>query len=61
MTFNSSCLSPSYEEMHIVSISLISSSLATTAAGTSPPLVTEIIPLKGPKEFNRQARAFAFL
>src|SRR5579871_2304907 len=40
-------------------MSRISSSRATTAAGTSPPRVTATMPLKGPASMSRQASALA--
>jgi hypothetical protein len=44
----------------IVSINLISNSLATIAAGTNPPLVTEIIPLKGAISCNLPSQSFYY-
>src|SRR5262249_11078020 len=45
--------------MQSVSMILMSSSRATTAAGTSPPRVTATMPLKGPASISRQASALA--
>src|SRR5262245_15239820 len=45
--------------MQRVSMMRISSSRATTAAGTSPPRVTATIPVKGPASIRRQASALA--
>src|SRR6185369_9335324 len=45
--------------MQRVSMMRMSSSRATTAAGTRPPRVTATMPLKGPASTSRQASALA--
>src|SRR3989337_1140802 len=45
--------------MHTVSIRRMSSSRATTAAGTSPPRVIATMPFHGPPSISRQASALA--